>query len=213
MINLSEIFLSLQGESTYTGMPCIFIRLSGCNLRCSYCDTLYSHKTGFSMEKEEIVTHIEQYAPVKLVMITGGEPLLQEEVYLLFDLLKAENYLILLETNGSILLDRVPDYVVKIVDIKCPGSSYVSSFNKDNLKLLNDKDEIKFVLSGMEDYQFAKSFIASHLNNITNTILFSPVKGKLNLKALAEKILEDKLPVRLQTQLHKIIWGDDAHGV
>ncbi len=213
MLNLSEIFYSIQGESTYAGLPCIFIRLAGCNLKCKYCDTKYSYDTKFSLETQEILNKIKIYSPVKLVEITGGEPLLQEEVYTLFELLNNNNYKILLETNGSINLQKVPQYVTKIVDVKCPGSGYEDSFLKENLKHISfGKDEIKFVILDRHDYDWAKDFIKKH-DLQKYIILFSPVLEKLESQKLAKWIIEDKLPVRMQLQLHKIIWGKDRRGV
>lgn len=213
MLNLSEIFYSIQGESTCAGLPCIFIRLAGCNLRCKYCDTTYGYETSFSLEPGEILQEIQKYEPVKLVEITGGEPLLQEEVYTLFELLDKNNYKILLETNGSIKLEKVPHYVTKIVDVKCPGSGEENSFLLGNLKHISPrKDEIKFVILDRRDYDWAKDFIKKH-NLQKYIILFSPVLEKLESQKLARWITEDKLPVRMQLQLHKLIWGKDRKGV
>ncbi len=210
MIDLSEIFYSIQGESSYSGLPCIFIRLSACNLNCIYCDT--QNDRVFSLKAEQILNEIKQYLPVNLVEITGGEPLLQEEVYYLFHLLHQNKYQILLETNGSVLLSKVPDYVVKIVDVKCPGSNEGNSFLIENLKYLLPKDEVKFVLSNHTDFEFAVKFIRNNSIN-SDKIIFSPVSGKLELKDLAELVLAERLPVKLQMQLHKVIWGIDCRGV
>lgn len=213
MLNLSEIFYSIQGESTYAGLPCVFIRLAGCNLRCKYCDTTYSYETSFSLEPGEILLEIKKYEPVKLVEITGGEPLLQSEIYNLFTILYDNDYKILLETNGSIDLEKVPQYVTKIVDVKCPGSGEENNFLLENLKHISPrKDEIKFVILDRQDYDWAKNFITKH-NLQKYIILFSPILEKLKLKKLAKWITEDKLPVRMQLQLHKIIWGKDRKGV
>lgn len=205
MINLSEIFFSLQGESTFSGLPCIFIRLSKCNLDCKYCDTKYAFKTSFQVTSGEILKKIKQLTKQKLVEITGGEPLLQHEVYDLIRKLHSENYRILLETNGSILLDKVPKYVIKIVDIKCPGSGEGDSFLWENLNFINSqKDEIKFVLSDLTDYDFAKDIVKTRLNDFNN-IIFSTITPGLSPHLIAEKILADDLGVRLQLQLHKYI--------
>ena len=213
MFKLAEIFCSLQGESTYAGLPCIFIRLAGCNLRCSYCDTKYAYSVKFEMNSDEILHKVQQYEPVKLVEITGGEPLAQVEVYHLIQKLHSQNYKILLETNGSLPLKHVPEYVHKIVDIKCPGSGEAGSFKEENLQFLQkNMDEIKFVLSGREDYKFARRKISDY-NLSGYEILFSTVYGKLQPAKLAKWITGDKLPVRMQLQLHKYIWSPDKKGV
>ena len=213
MLNISEIFCSIQGESTYTGLPCIFIRFAGCNLRCDYCDTTYSYESEINLSINDIITKVKEYDPVKLVEITGGEPLLQSEVYQLFESLHNNGYTILLETNGSISLKNVPEYVIKIVDVKCPGSGEEDSFLIKNLEYLNkEKDEIKFVLLDNFDYNWVKDFIIKYKLN-DYEILFSPVSEKLEPQDLAQWIIEDKLPVRMQLQLHKIIWDKNKRGV
>ncbi len=213
MLEISEIFYSIQGESTYAGLPCIFIRLASCNLRCNYCDTAYSYESEVTLSENDIITKVKEYDPVKLVEITGGEPLLQPEVHKLFEPLHKDGYTILLETNGSILLKDVPDYVMKIVDVKCPGSGEEKSFLIENLEYINkEKDEIKFVLSNNFDYNWAKDFVLKY-NLIDYKILFSPVADKLEPQDLAKWIIEDKLPVRMQLQLHKMIWDKDERGV
>jgi len=213
MLNISEIFCSIQGESTYSGLPCIFIRLAGCNLRCDYCDTTYSYESDISLSINDIITKVKEYDPVRLVEITCGEPLLQSEVYQLFDSLHKDGYTILLETNGSISLKDVPDYVIKIVDVKCPGSGEEESFLIKNLEYINEeKDEIKFVLSDNFDYNWAKDFMIKYKLN-DYEILLSPVSEKLESQGLAKWIIEDKLPIRMQLQLHKIIWDKDKRGV
>ncbi|MFA7597763.1 MAG: radical SAM protein [Candidatus Cloacimonas sp.] len=204
--------MSVQGESTYQGLPCIFIRFTGCNLRCSYCDTVYSYEEGTKTSIEQIIKTIEQYRPVNLVEITGGEPLLQESIYPLFEALHSYGNNILIETNGSQNLQNVPNYVVKIVDVKCPGSGEEQSFLIENLLHINPQDELKFVLSDYTDYQFAKNFIAKHTINTTK-IHFSPVYGRLKPDQLAEWIVRDRLNVRLHIQLHKIVWSPDKRGV
>ena len=213
MLSISEIFCSIQGESTYAGLPCIFIRLAGCNLRCDYCDTTYSYESGINLSIDDIITKVKEYDPVKLVEITGGEPLLQPEVYQLINSLNENEYTILLETNGSISLKNIPEYVIKIVDVKCPGSGEENSFLIENLEYINKEiDEIKFVLSNNFDYNWAKDFVIKYkLNDFE--ILFSPVSEKLEPQDLAKWIIKDKLPVRMQLQLHKIIWDKDKRGV
>lgn len=213
MLNISEIFCSIQGESTYAGLPCIFIRLSGCNLRCDYCDTTYSYECEITLSINDIITKIKEFDPVKLVEITGGEPLLQHEVYQLISSLHENGNTILLETNGSISLKDTPEYIIKIVDVKCPGSGEENSFLIENLEFISmEKDEIKFVLSDNFDYNWAKDFVMKYnLNDYE--ILFSPVSEKLEPQDLAKWITEDKLPVRMQLQLHKIIWDKEKRGV
>jgi 7-carboxy-7-deazaguanine synthase len=212
MIDLREIFLSIQGESTYSGLPCIFIRLAGCNLRCSYCDTVYSYEKSLSLDSAGILQKISKYEPVKLVEITGGEPLLQNQVYSLIASLYTKGYRILLETNGSLSLEKTPGYVKKIVDVKCPGSSEQNSFLLSNLQYLKRDDELKFVLTDYDDYCFAKEFIKTH--QITNIpVHFSPVTTTLSPERLAEWILKDRLAVRLHLQIHKLIWGSKEEGV
>lgn len=212
-MKLSEIFLSIQGESTFSGLPCIFVRLAECNLRCNYCDSTYSYQTKFNLSVEEIVTKLQEFSPVKLVEITGGEPLLQPEVYLLFSQLAAKSYQILLETNGSLSLKDVPAAVHKIVDIKCPDSGESASFLPENIQYIQpQRDEIKFVLSSQADYLWMKKQLQNYQLN-DREILLSCVFGRLDPKDLIEWVLRDRLPVRVQLQLHKYIWHPDQQGV
>ncbi|MCF7793389.1 MAG: radical SAM protein [Candidatus Cloacimonetes bacterium] len=212
-MQLTEIFYSLQGESTFAGLPCIFIRTAGCNLRCKYCDTTYSYQEGYSLSVEQIINEIKKYDPIKLVEVTGGEPLLQDDIYELFDTLHKLGYKILLETNGSVFLNRVQDFVTKIVDVKAPGSGFEDSFLQENLDYLRkDKDQIKFVISDRFDYTWSKNFIENNKLQ-DHKVLFSLVLSSLQPRQLAEWIIEDKLPVRLQLQLHKYIWEKDQRGV
>jgi 7-carboxy-7-deazaguanine synthase len=212
MLKINEIFKSIQGESSYSGLPCIFIRLTGCNLRCGYCDTEYAFYDGKQMSVDEIMRAIAPYK-IHLVEITGGEPLLQEEVYPLMEKLLEKDYKVLLETGGSLSVKKVPGSVVKIMDIKCPGSGEASKNNLDNLSCLTAQDEVKFVILDRKDYEWSREFIQRHAVHEKNCVIFSPVYDRLNLKDLAEWVLQDGLPVRLQTQLHKVIWGKDAIGV
>jgi len=213
MLNLSEIFLSIQGESTYAGLPCIFIRFAGCNLRCSYCDSEFSYEGEIEQSPESILKKIGEFQPVKLVEITGGEPLLQEEVNELFRLLIENNYTVLLETNGSMNLRNIPDEIVKIVDIKCPGSGQEDSFLEENIQFLNKGiDEIKFVISNEGDYNWSKAKINEY-NILDHTVIFSPVFSILDPENLAKWIIRDKLNVRLQIQIHKYIWDPNKRGV
>ena len=212
MLKVNEIFKSIQGESSYSGLPCIFIRLTGCNLRCVYCDTEYAFYEGKELSVKQIMDAISPYG-IKLAEITGGEPLLQDDVYPLMDALIEKGYKVLLETGGSLSIERVPGPVIKIMDLKCPGSGEASKNNFKNLKLLTRNDEVKFVILDRKDYLWSKETLHRHNIPQKASVIFSPVYDKLSLKDLAEWVLEDELPVRLQTQLHKIIWGKDAIGV
>jgi len=213
MINLSEIFYSIQGESTYAGYPCIFIRFSGCNLRCSFCDSKYSYETSFSLSIPKILLELKKYTPIQLVEITGGEPLLQTQIYKLFHDLSMLNYTILLETNGSISLEKVPEYVIKIVDIKCPGSNEEKSFLRNNIKYIHPKkDNIKFVIGNKQDYYWVKNKIKEFKIHDYNIIL-SCTFQQLEPKELSAWILDDKLPYRMQLQIQKYIWNPLKRGV
>ena len=212
MIKINEIYLSVQGESTHTGLPCIFIRLTGCNLRCSWCDTAYAFHEGKNMSIDEILQKVENFG-IHLVEITGGEPLMQDNVYTLIRKLIEKGYKVMLETGGSISLERVPKDVIKIMDLKCPGSGEQEKNNLDNLKLLAPHDEVKFVILDKKDYEWSRDIIKKYKINETAHILLSPVFDKLELKEMVKWILEDRLPVRLQTQLHKIIWDKNTIGV
>ncbi|MCH8932382.1 MAG: radical SAM protein [Nitrospinae bacterium] len=212
MLTINEIFKSIQGESSYTGRPCIFIRLTGCNLRCSWCDTEYAFYEGQPKSVKDIMDAIEPLG-VPLVEITGGEPLLQEEVYDLMDALLAKNYEVLLETGGGVSVAKVPERVIKILDIKCPGSGEDAKNLWDNLDHLNPHDEVKFVLADRADYEWSRDVLQRRDIHQKVQVLFSPVYDTLGLKELAAWVLDDNLPVRVQTQLHKIIWGKDAIGV
>ncbi|MBP7309927.1 MAG: radical SAM protein [Candidatus Cloacimonetes bacterium] len=202
-LNICEIFYSLQGESTYAGYPCVFIRLAECNLRCSYCDTAYAFGKGRSMSISSIMEQIKSHA-CKLVEITGGEPLYQDEVIFLMEALHKEDYKLLLETNGSLYLGEVPDYVIKIVDVKTPGSGMQHSFMKWNLKFLQKHDELKFVLTNYPDYRFARDFIAANKPQVA-AIHFSPVPSLLDPLELAGWMLEDGIEAKLSLQLHKLL--------
>ncbi|MEC7641335.1 MAG: radical SAM protein, partial [Nitrospinota bacterium] len=212
MLKINEIFKSIQGESSHTGLPCTFVRLTGCNLRCGYCDTEYAFYNGNEMSVEDVVKSVDGLG-IKLVEITGGEPLLQEEVYPLMKAFLQNNYTVMLETGGSLSIEKVPQAVIKIVDLKCPGSGEVGKNNYDNLNRLGPKDEVKFVVLDRADYEWTRETISRYNINQKATILLSPVFDKLDLKSLAEWVLQDNLPARLQTQLHKFIWDKNAIGV
>jgi 7-carboxy-7-deazaguanine synthase len=202
-LEICEIFYSLQGESSYQGMPCVFIRLSGCNLRCTWCDTQYSHEHGEWLSFNDIAQELAKY-PCKLVELTGGEPIWQEASIPLMTKLLELGYTVLLETNGSLDLSEVPAEVIKIVDVKCPGSGCKDSFMKYNLRSLHEHDELKFVLTNYPDYKFAKAFLETHKPQV-KAIHFSPVTTLLASETLAEWLLEDGLPVKLSLQLHKTL--------
>ena len=212
MLKVNEIYLSVQGESSYTGLPCVFIRLTGCNLRCIWCDTAYAFYEGKSMSIDEIVGKVKNFG-VKLIEITGGEPLMQENVYPLMNGLIEKGFQVLLETGGSLSLEKVPRDIIKIMDIKCPGSGEHKNNNLDNLKFLETKDEVKFVILNRHDYEWSRDLIHKYKIHEIAHILISPVYDKLELKEIVKWILEDKLPVRLQTQLHKAIWDENTVGV
>jgi 7-carboxy-7-deazaguanine synthase len=209
---VNEIFYSVQGESSYAGLPCVFVRLTACNLRCTWCDTAYSFNEGKPMTIGDVIIKVLEYN-CPLVEITGGEPLLQPNVFPLMARLCDLGKRVLLETSGSVDVSQVDPRVVKIMDLKCPGSGECDKNVYENIRFLDKKDEVKFVIADQADYDWAKRTVAEHQIASVCTVLFSPVWKKLPLKSLAEWILTDKLPVRLQTQWHKYIWGAEARGV
>jgi 7-carboxy-7-deazaguanine synthase len=209
---VNEIFHSIQGESTYAGLPCVFVRLTGCKLRCTWCDTAYAFTEGVTMSLDAIISKVRTYA-CPLVEITGGEPLLQPAVFSLLAHLCDLGFTVLLETSGSEDIAGVDARVIRIMDIKCPSSGESDKNRYANLRRLTAQDELKFVLADRNDYDWAKRLLTEHDLANRCAILFSPVWEKLPLKTLAEWILADRLPVRLQTQWHKHIWGPDARGV
>ena len=212
MLKINEIYASIQGESSHTGLPCVFIRLTGCNLRCSWCDTAYAFYEGNDLTIEETLQKVETFG-LPLVEITGGEPLLQENVYPLMEALLKKGYRVMLETSGALPIDKVPEKVIKILDIKCPGSGEEKKNHLENLKFLSPHDEVKFVLLDRADYEWSRDMLRKYDMVPSKQVLFSPVYDKLNLKDLSQWILKDRLAVRLQTQLHKVIWSKDAIGV
>ncbi len=210
---VTEIFKSIQGESTFAGLPCVFIRLTGCNLRCHWCDTAYAFFGGQKMSVEEVLARVHEKGG-KLVEITGGEPLLQKEVYPLTEKLLADGYRVLIETSGERFVGDLSRPVVKIVDVKCPGSGESEKFCFDNLAVLDRKDQIKFVILDENDYRYAREFLAKHdLRSRVDEVIFSPVFGQMPPRQLAEWVLRDGLEVRMGLQLHKFIWDPDARGV
>jgi len=227
-MQITEIYKSLQGESTYAGLPCVFVRFTGCNLRCSWCDSEYTFTGGRRMTLEEVLGKVEECAPERgLVEVTGGEPMLQErEVVPLMQRFLDEGYTVLLETSGERPLEPVPKGVVKIVDVKCPDSGEPDTFRVENLETLTSADEVKFVLSGRTDYEFAREFVARHdLARRVNAVLLSPAFRKdacggrdtsyclLDPRELADWMLADGLPARLSLQIHKFIWDPALKGV
>jgi 7-carboxy-7-deazaguanine synthase len=212
MLTVNEIFHAIQGESTHAGRPCVFVRLTACDLRCTWCDTPYAFTEGRKMSVDEVLTTVAGYG-CPLVEITGGEPLLQDEVYELMDRLLADGRTVMLETGGHRPIDRVPAQVRKIVDVKCPGSGEVDRNHWANLDQLAPHDEVKFVIADRADYEFARDVVSRRLASREKTILFSPVHGTLDPKTLSEWVLADKLPVRVQLQLHKFIWTPETRGV
>jgi 7-carboxy-7-deazaguanine synthase len=212
-VQVTEIFRSIQGESTYAGLPCVFVRLTGCNLRCVWCDTEYAFHGGEKMTVDEVLDKVRAYGG-RLVEVTGGEPLLQKDVFPLMERLLADGYRVLLETSGERPIAQVPREVVKIVDVKCPDSGEGGTFDLANLDHLAPHDQIKFVIASRRDHEFARDFTREHdLSRRAAAVIFSPAHGQLDLQQLAAWILEDKLDVRFGYQLHKLIWGPDAKGV
>jgi 7-carboxy-7-deazaguanine synthase len=212
MLKVNEVFFSIQGEGDRSGWPCIFIRLSFCNLRCSWCDSEYTFYEGEDQSIEEVLDSISGY-PCKLVEVTGGEPLVQEDCLPLLKALCDAGYEVMLETSGSLDIAPVDPRVRRIMDLKCPGSGMVSRNRMENLKELRDTDELKFVIQDRLDYEWAKDLILTEQLPDRCPILFSPVWDRVEFAELAEWILDDGLPVRLQLQIHKFIWDPMARGV
>jgi 7-carboxy-7-deazaguanine synthase len=229
---ITEIFKSIQGEGTRAGMPCIFVRLTGCNLRCTWCDTAYAFHGGTKMSVDEVLARVEELSGraesgsgsrfrVPLVELTGGEPLLQEEIYDLVERLLAAGYTLMIETSGERYIGRLPAEVIKVVDVKCPDSGEADTFEMRNLEALGEKDEVKFVISSRRDYEFAREFAGKHrLAERVNAVLFSPVfedpTGKwqgLEPRQLVEWMLVDGVPARLSLQVHKFVWEPATRGV
>jgi 7-carboxy-7-deazaguanine synthase len=206
-LKIFEIFYSLQGESSRVGLPTIFIRLSGCPMRCHYCDTAYAFQGGSMMTIDEIIKTIKKY-DTPYVTVTGGEPLAQKEVLSLLKVLADQNYEVSLETGGGLSIKEVDPRIKIILDIKTPESGEEKKNYWDNLNLIHSKDEIKFVLCSREDYDWAKKILNQYKLAEKCDVLFSPVYQKLNTTDLGNWILEDQLPVRMQIQLHKLLWGE-----
>jgi 7-carboxy-7-deazaguanine synthase len=226
-VYLIEIYKSVQGESSFAGVPCIFVRLAGCNLRCAWCDSEYTFTGGYKLSEDEVVAEVEKLAPVKLVEFTGGEPMLQEkELVPLMERLLGQGYELMIETSGERPLERVPRAVHKIVDVKCPGSGEGGSFRMANLECLTERDEVKFVILSREDYEFARDFIREHgLERRAGQVLLSPAFSKtpsgarstencvLDPRELVEWMLADGVPARLSLQIHKYVWEPLKKGV
>jgi 7-carboxy-7-deazaguanine synthase len=213
MLTVNEIFHSIQGESTHAGRPCVFVRLTACDLRCSWCDTPYAFTEGRKMSVDEVVERVRGYN-CDVVEITGGEPLLQKEVYPLMERLLGQGRTVMLETGGHLSAENVPDGVIRVIDVKCPGSGEAEKNHWPNLDRLRPTDEVKFVVRDRSDYEYARDIVAKHqLTGRCTAVLFSPVHGVLDPKQLAAWVLEDRLAVRVQLQVHKYIWDATTRGV
>ena len=213
MLTVNEIFHSIQGESTHAGRPCVFVRLTACDLRCTWCDTTYAFYEGHKMTVDEVVDRVRSYG-CDVVEITGGEPLLQKEVYPLMQRLLDDGRTVMIETGGHLSVDAVPDAVIRVIDVKCPGSGEAEKNHWANLEQLRPTDEIKFVIKDRADYEYARDIVTRHnLAARCKAVLFSPVHGVQDAKALAEWVLADRLPVRVQLQTHKFIWDPQTRGV
>ena len=213
MIKVNEIFKSIQGEGSFAGKLCSFVRLTGCNLRCSYCDTKYAYEKGDDLSIEEIVEKIKMLGS-NLVEITGGEPLLQKETAELIDFLIKRKHVVLIETNGTISIKNINQHAIIILDLKCPGSKMSDHTLWENIEYLRKKDEVKFVIGDRKDYDWAKTIVAKYnLSQRVNSVHFSPVYDKLVPKELVEWICSDNLDVRVQIQIHKYIWTPNTRGV
>jgi 7-carboxy-7-deazaguanine synthase len=213
LITINEIFYSVQGESSYAGRRCVFVRLTACDLRCSWCDTPYAFYEGRKRTLDDVLAEVDRF-DCNLVEVTGGEPLLQEAVYPLMNALLDRGKTVLLETGGHRSTARVPEPVVTIVDVKCPGSGEAAKMDWDNLERLRRHDEVKFVIKDRTDYEYAREVMARHdLASRTAAVHMSPVHGVLNPRELSEWVLADALPVRVQLQLHKYIWDPATRGV
>lgn len=213
MLTINEIFHSIQGESTFAGEPCVFVRLTACDLRCRWCDTPYAFHEGRRMSVDEVMSAVEAYG-CPMVEITGGEPLLQADVRPLMERLLEAGRTVLVETGGHRSIAGLPEAVIRIVDIKCPGSGEAGKMDWSNLDELAPRDQVKFVLADRADYEYARDLLwRERLNERCGAVLFSPVHGELDPKRLAEWVLADRLPVRVQLQVHKYIWDPQTRGV
>ena len=211
-LKINEIYHSIQGESTFTGLPCIFIRLTYCNLRCSYCDSEYTFYEGYDMTIKEIMNKIKNYSS-NLVLVTGGEPLFQKNCIELLNTLINKKYNVLLETSGSLTIKDVPKEVINIIDFKCPSSKMEKKNLWDNINYLKPTDEVKFVIENKDDYEWSKNIIKKYKISDLCTVLLSPSYNKISPKIIVDWILTDNLNVRFQLQIHKEIWKEDKRGV
>ena len=213
MLTINEIFHSIQGESTHAGRPCVFVRLTACDLRCRWCDTPYAFHDGRKMSVDEVVADVEARG-CDVVEVTGGEPLLQPDVYPLMQRLLDAGKTVLIETGGHRSIAHVPAGVIRIMDIKCPGSGEAAQNDWTNLAHLNANDEVKFVIADRADYEFSRDVVQrERLVDRVNAVLFSPVHGELDAKELSAWVIADRLPVRVQLQMHKFIWSPTTRGV
>jgi 7-carboxy-7-deazaguanine synthase len=213
MLTVNEVFFSIQGESTYAGQPCVFVRLTACDLRCAWCDTAYAFFEGRKCSIDDVIADVSRYR-WPLVEVTGGEPLLQEDVYGLMERLLAGGCTVLLETGGHRSIARVPGGAIAVVDVKCPGSGEAGKVDWENMARLRPHDQVKFVIRDRADYEYARDVLARYdLASRTAAVLFSPVHGVLDPRDLSAWVLAERLPVRVQLQVHKYIWGADARGV
>ena len=213
MLTINEIFHSIQGESTYAGRPCVFVRLTACDLRCRWCDTPYAFHEGRKMSVDDVIADVEARG-CPTVEVTGGEPLLQPDVYPLMQRLLDSGKTVLIETGGHRSIADVPAGVIRIMDVKCPGSGESDKNDWSNLAHLTKTDEVKFVIADRRDYEFAKEIVLrEHLPARVNAVLFSPVHGELDPKQLSEWVIADRLDVRVQLQVHKYIWSPETRGV
>ena len=213
MLTVFEVYESIQGESTHTGRPCVFVRLAACDLRCAWCDTEYAFSGGKKMSVDDVLSEVQRFG-ARVVEITGGEPMLQRDVTALMSQLLAKGYEVLLETGGHVSLEDVPDDVVAILDVKCPGSGEADRMHWPNLDRLSPHDEVKFVIADRKDFDYACDVVARYdLTARAAAVLFSPVHGVQQPAELARWILDARLPVRLQLQAHKYIWSPETRGV
>jgi 7-carboxy-7-deazaguanine synthase len=211
-VRITELYASVQGESTHVGKPCVFVRLTGCNLRCTWCDSVHTFTGGAWRSIDDVVAEVATFG-LRTVEVTGGEPLVQRGAFTLLQRLVDAGYEVLLETSGSRPIDEVPDGVHVILDLKPPDSGEVAANLWSNLPLLDSRDEVKFVIASRGDYEWARGIVAEHQLADRCVVLFSPAWGQVSLPAMAAWIVEDRLPVRFQVQLHKVVWGADAQGV
>ena len=212
MLTVTEIFAGIQGETSFSGLPFVFVRLTGCNLRCRYCDTTYAYDSGNEFSLDEILSRVAAFG-LSRVCITGGEPMLQKDTPVLARELLDRGQQVLIETNGAIPLSGLDPRAVKIMDVKCPASGEHEKMLWENFQRLNDQDEVKFVISSRQDYTYAKDVLSKYRKEARWSALFSPAFGLLPYDQLAEWIIEDTLNVRFQLQIHKLVWGPERKGV